>query len=999
MKQCTHRGSEHDHHPIHTSHFYRLYLPYGDIAGGGGCEQVPVSADPTAQERVDWTLETDADLDGHVFSEVTQLNAGAVGDGTYLLAGAEGKYTTSTDGGHSWAALQTINGAGSVFLWGVAKDGPKEVAVGSAGALVVRNLDGGVPIECGSSENPKRYPGTGGAAQVSSLSQWHMPCGAATALGSTGMRDAATFGRGNFIAVGNDGKVAVSSNGVQGWTLLDDGDVCDPDNNAHDYRAVARVGSANVLVGTNGRVVLVQPAGIGPISAHTCTDISGSFTSTLGSEELFDVVADDFELQGAGSLVAGPDYQLNMAFLVVGDDGVAARATVTVPASTPLVSEPVGAPATIGGPIWDDTKLLGVWSDDRTRVVVGEGGLVFTQPKEEAFEDPTLWTSETPDGSVHFAAVTGDAVDYLLVGYETVGGSTVGSVYTGQQDVLSCPPVVAPVAKAYNPPPDFIPPDTDTDPDTDVELADLDAGCLDVDTDGLDTEDIVFGPLHPLGPRELIELPPDTDTNDSDTDGPWVPFKVLSLATDAEATISPLFGALMYRLNFVDWRDPGDPQHHHVDFLSLGNTPYGGLSARKEPATRPLRPNPSGSNFVIDGGPYFGSPAYWRPSHGSFVDLFTGWGVNPGVHAFAWSSAGPSWQGSVDGADTCEANLSAWPSSEGPDDTDDTDDDPFEVDLFRDSILSFTRFRSDAGHDFTDDPESFRPGYEPRFQSMKHYVGSPCGNSICGPDPEDPNPGDTDPAPDPGFCASICCQDDGMGSYDEQDKTAGRPLYAPFAGKLYFAQEGEGNTAGATLQNACGDSTETDDTDIDDLSDWDGQVFLIHHTLNIAIELDHVRGCLVSPDNRGPVSVARGERIATASAWVNWDLAVWVNDEADRWRLVSYFDLLPEPLYDLYERDLGFAPRTQRSRNNPVIPMDERDRCPLEPDYDTDHNGTVDSAADEIGVPLVCSAVDCAQDTADTANIVARSLPRRTKLIPTAWRPYRYDGPQFCVSP
>ncbi len=95
---------------------------------------------------------------------------------------------------------------------------------------------------------------------------------------------------------------------------------------------------------------------------------------------------------------------------------------------------------------------------------------------------------------------------------------------------------------------------------------------------------------------------------------------------------------------------------------------------------------------------------------------------------------------------------------------------------------------------------------------------------------------------------------------------------------------------------------------------------------------------------------------------------MYINDERDRWRLVSYFDIVPAPLYELlYEDGFGLAERGTVAHRSPTIPLWRRDRCPAKLDTtasfaDTDFDGTT---PDKVDLMSGCPE-DTDEDTGDT---------------------------------
>ena len=100
-------------------------------------------------------------------------------------------------------------------------------------------------------------------------------------------------------------------------------------------------------------------------------------------------------------------------------------------------------------------------------------------------------------------------------------------------------------------------------------------------------------------------------------------------------------------------------------------------------------------------------------------------------------------------------------------------------------------------------------------------------------------------------------------------------------------------------------------------------LLVVNHQGNVAFRLLHVESCL----ENGTV-VTAGQRVGRGSAWMEFDLEVWINSERDRWRAVPYFELLPDALYRIYVAKFGLAPRGSGLPRDPIIPLEQRDACP-----------------------------------------------------------------------
>src|SRR5690606_36216618 len=97
-------------------------------------------------------------------------------------------------------------------------------------------------------------------------------------------------------------------------------------------------------------------------------------------------------------------------------------------------------------------------------------------------------------------------------------------------------------------------------------------------------------------------------------------------------------------------------------------------------------------------------------------------------------------------------------------------------------------------------------GYDPRFQSMKHYVQGACQPEGCEV-PVGYQAGDS-------VCGSVCCS----GSVEQ---VKGMPLFAPFDGRLYLAWALPED--GSDLPPALTFKSSTCDGDPDDVEMHDGE--------------------------------------------------------------------------------------------------------------------------------------------------------------------------------
>jgi hypothetical protein len=768
-----------------------------------------------------------------------------------------------------------------------------ELAVGEGGLLRLRRLDAAATEACGTAGD------------------WHPPCRldpGAIPSGVT-LRGAAPGGDDqSLLVVGDHGTVLrAETSDPERWTRLH----VPAWVQRHDLHAVARVGDANVVVGDHGFVLLVRQGASGEARLQEIDP------ALLGLDpddppDLLDVVADDVIVQtkwAARAREARLGYRAS--FLVVGDRGTVRRVTLPLRKPSTLASDVVVVEAPPSPP-WGTTRLRSVWSDDEARVVAGEHGAFFVGMKGMPFAE-VVWTPGGPRGpeDVTYVDVVGAGRVRLAVGMH--GRSAV--TWRAERGVPTCSFQVDP-----------------SDHDAPVAL-DVWRTCLGgegpfpSDAFTLEGAALVWDGS-PLGDTADPDPAPTTAPAWFDEDG------VLHLDIPPDENRSTF-----WQMTVFDHRDPAAPVTLQVQL-----TPWAlaDRAASRNPWFR-FRSDLGGPALALDGRADLEREV--------MADIYTGWGVTaPGEH--------PSFVGTIVDEDPAPGA----PADQcGSGDEDDDVDGPARIrwswrthrfvpgfvpdmdatdtrdvvregnDPFQGVIAALSRLRSSVGQDYTDDVYGFAQGYLPRLATMKQYVQGACQvEATCIPGAE---------GSDGCSLADLCCRD-GVPGHDDK-----YPLYAPFDGRLFRMPAGGADPFDTTL---CGG---VQPVDVDDTLD---SIALVSHDDAVIVALDHVQLCRELPADG--LEVHLGERIGRGSRWHGGDVVVWVRETTGERRLVSYWDLLPAPLYRIYQSAFGMAERGSGEVGDPVILASVRDACPLSP------------ALDELTGPGVVPRLVCAPTCAEEAR-------------------------------
>lgn len=853
--------------------------------------------------------------------------------------GSGGANATTNDGGTSWSAQ--VLGTGNILagarrldrmvLVGAAPDS------GSGPELQVRDLDGDDDYSC---------PGRGSIDQT----ELHRAC---LQYGSSGLdvlgrdlRGVAPWKRDGFLAVGSEGLMLGTMEPLDGgsslgpypsWHHVDPTQVPLCDTNAvlssfdvelHD---VARVGPSVIAVGEAGAVWLWRWK---EKRLHGCweeVELGSEFASTT----FYGVTADEtYEFMEFVD-EPGQPYRINktLSALIVGESGVALRLVIRVDeADDPGVDFTLEQVDSTG--LWDDADLHAVSSDDRTRVVVGDDNTLFMLPASSSWADASMWIKREPPGNPNrsFRGIASDGVRYVVVGEQEddtdADTDSTGVIAVGQEDVHEC-------TLYYT--------DSDTDPLATASVA-ARGDCL-PPTGALATEDVVWTAFSRREPELLLAMH-DTDAT-WDTDGTltWLPRKSIA-STYFDGAIrffrtTVLVGAgaaaESYRLTMIP--DIGDPLISELAVSSrLLRLPVDGETYTFNPEVGPLDEAPlhlklRQRQLWVD--------EQWVDA--KFVDVLTGFEINKGLdyHLDSPSDSedtdGRSYnaarfainRGVVGGGSEDECGpLPAVDYEElhtggsEPDDNttpncgtpDDNDEDPcYQSDFY---LARMSRLRGGSGHEYADMYEAVGEGKQWRYHSMKHYMVGECTSELAA-------------SGDPDWVAACCVSEDAP-------SPVRLPLYAPMDGTLHLYPGTGGGTgnSGVPSREQCG----FPEPEGEPFPPGDVQIVFISTDGSIAMLFEHVSSCVAFPSAEGVV-VEAGDRIGEWSAHRTFDIITFLRDEEDRWRLISYFDLLPPELYGMYRKRFGLASRGSGAANDPVISLKERDRCPMRPRTDTDVSG------------------------------------------------------------
>ncbi|HMV65651.1 MAG TPA: hypothetical protein PKA64_02280 [Myxococcota bacterium] len=686
-------------------------------------------------------------------------------------------------------------------------------------------------------------------------------------------------------------------------------------------------------------------------------------------------------------------------------------------------------------------KFYGLWTDERTRTVVGDNGLtstsrrpiVLTLARTEDFGTSPLWLDRSPAGSdpIVLTGVASNSSYYAAVGVNTSNGD--GVVYRGHEAVVQCSVRAAMGSGTWTV---SLRPCLEGTPaiggatqlqagDALVSLteggemtfADTDISPLGGDTD-LDTDlhvEIGQDPKSRLQTWELslVGLGDTDDTNDTDDTDIF----------QVEVSVVPdLAGNVTLTGEVFTCRFP-DPPTSFDGFRDLiYETTWRRDSLQFFPSTisryRLYRDTGEGIPYQV---PAIAGHPELSPQ--AFADILTGWMVDdrddttPEQRDTNLDPLNNAWCPQAQLVGLEEDGLEWADSDEPATDIDLTGSGPERL------LYGISRYRNIIGHSMADDYEGFRDGMEWRYMRMRNDFFGLCER---GPGPpqapeghaaywtetccrtrgeewaEDANTdGDTDwedtlpeaedtddlvpdttlyfdvfaPVdgtvyllPDPGEVAPCPCENDMDAGEDRCDVCTGEggtPGVDCISRDLIVDNYGAGGDESAPCNFLDGAPRKASRLPAPSMN-----IAVVNHQGNVVFRMLHVESCL-----ENGTEVLAGQRVGRVSAWQEMDLEVWYNSDRDRWRAISYFELLPDALYAIYEAKFGFAPRGSEGPSDPIIPLEQRDACPGLPvddepaDVDTDTPGDTDPTPlehpDPAPLQLGCEALDFADAGGD----------------------------------
>lgn len=983
-------------------------LSCSEFEGGG----VAQTQDPTTRERVTWTSGTMASLvtlfdDVDMFDWVDRDAVTAFQAYGYKTGSAPGKmYELDLDPNGAPPVNQTFSGL-AMRIRGSAHNGGRHVLVGQVPA-----------------------PGTAGkimtcsdAATASSPCEEPPVSGAPPLWGAVGVAPTDTFVA--VVPIEHDGFMAVGRNSVWMTRRIDatslpaTHDLATWDDVTADvqalfggtmpaFNAAARVGEAVVMVGDGGAVAVWRPKPPRLVTALPAPawlpwvriDLHQAGDTT--DPDLLSVAADEVQnLQVVDSLAEwGNDKFLRTrGWVLVGArggvvtrfdvrtgeilPGGAASLTTTYPPEH-LERFTVTTNTCTVGDLSRAFDIYAIAVDDRTRVFAGTCGMVFTMPQRVPF-NPTYVEAHPPGtvgnlvtNTIVWRGVASDNTQLLLVGggQNSTGGGA-GLVWRGVPDFISC------AVQASNP----------TVPGI--------AGHTMAATECVSTEQTMpyAAFLQTVAnPTQIVfTTPAATAVANGDKEPEQ---NVAQLATTPSSwtltfptvDIDP-FSAWNVTTKVI----PNGQAPREVDISLFPNPPIPGFNVY----TALVEDFVAGRDLMTFTGAQVKRP-FGPEGHVRSVithDLFTG------VH----------WDGAafVPPAIPIEAEPPALGSTGAT--CTDTRRDQWVAHDVSTEIGGFSRLRSAAGHAYTDDYEALDEGKGWRFQSMKHYIHGLCYEA---------------PGHAPGNWDEQCCVA-GDGDDSLVTDTTLIDLYAPFEGTAYIlpnpqrAMAGEpppvasdiladntwrdlyfylGGSRATEAANSRSCSYFNDDEPFVTVPPAEppqppeppasllpkdrGILALVHPSHNVILVLDHAEWCWdeTTPGGDDPNTpeeepayghhVAAGTRLGRFSKQGVTEVAMWVNDRGNRWRLVSYFDELSDDLYKLYFeaapgagkfQGFGFEARPAAGDGNAVIPLAERDACPLTlmmiDTLSTSHpdHAELTPQCDTMSVPPGTNSLTCAQ--------------------------------------
>jgi hypothetical protein len=873
------------------------------------------------------------------------------------------------------------------------------------------------------------------------------------------LRAVARHGRDGFMAVGDDGLILRTVPDEKGrhdvatWTVVRPpwmaadvpDDTGDPDP---DLEEVIKLGTGNLIVGANGTAWLYRPVPPGfptDVGAGVEWDETVEWAQLdLGATGInlraaaADQVQDIIMPEASGSDWALQPYVDRIAHaLVVGDGGFVARFGVNLverdlneqgsetTAAAPHTCTPSLCTAydpfdlvAFNGTLIGTDNLHDVLSDDRTRMVVGDNGAVWTYPKSAPL-DLDLWWDRGPapvdEVEVNFKGIASDHGFYLAVGDRAVGSTTEGIAFVGASQVRTCT-VVGDFRRSWSADQDLATPPFQ--PQVSFSLA----ACLDeLNIEGTVSVSSRMA-MHAQGGS--TEVYPTSLSEDTDLPNDHVYHLTFPSADMNAGTRAPFF---VVNLD-VATPNPVDTDvtdRDQVEILVIPEFPPTD-SDGDWPSSLPTYADPeiTWAGYDYDDNP--GAEAFptWEQAiisvAGDFVDLVFG-RRNPTISAEGTPQSMEKLTGGSrvipadlwvdvltgldnngdnqfgyqnDVADRCAdwASLGTYHDQYVSWDCagtlptpafDCADNDPS---LGVESLVGgFSRFRNIQTHGYPDDYEREIGGGEYAYASLKHDFFGRCHHLAM--------PGEE--WPDIGFEDACCTPEEPLVPITESID-----IYAPFRARVMLIP-GPGSPPPANGQEVffpfpddyvsqTGDFADPLLNDPCPITNLDSITYgapadqyfsrLLGRTLlvwwpeettpaiekgwqgSVVMAIDNIDLCVPFNEEGDTPTVSvveAGDRIGTFSNHGTIDIAMWVNDQHDRWRYVSYFDMIPDNLYKIYVTKFGFTPRVGTStseQTNPIIPASERYyECPALPVVASRTDVFTPEDADEQSLGLLCT--------------------------------------------
>jgi hypothetical protein len=643
---------------------------------------------------------------------------------------------------------------------------------------------------------------------------------------------------------------------------------------------------------------------------------------------------------------------------VVGDDGVSANFTFDWNSFTGSFA-PDDIVLYTSNVVWGTADLRNVTVDERSRIVVGRDNTVFALPHEAEWDDTISWVDLEPPGNVteHYADVASDGTHIVVVG-QRVGSPSIGVSWPATESVREC---YVGVDVEYL---------DDSDLDTDYDHVDIDVD-LAAMKPAADCAPTLWAYVDdPVRVNAMLAFGDPERNRLTDDENPTLVGSTLSFTTEltdvvgSPTSIAEVF-PVSWRANLVE-DDGTDLTHYRVTMVRSDFYPFAELQGWRRDG---IFPRTGTTPYPLDEIPW---PDFQSSPDPVFVDLVFGVQADESDNEFVAS------QGIIldEAEDMCGfANVKDWayhPSGCSLSDltlcetqlTDRNPDDSAPNNDVIDFFSGVSRFRAASGHPFVDFAESLDEGMAWRSHTMKHYLFTRCdlvefedgSGGVC----TQLEPGCPAATIDADWEAQCCTED-----LDPEDgyrlPLVDRvPLYAPFNGTAFRIASYEDDRKPDREQGQSG--VADDCAMVDSEGEWREypdyaaklveMILLVSENGDMVLRLDHVESCLFDPaalptlidpaENVG-VEVEAGDRIAEAINAKQTDVVVYIRDERDAWRAISYFDLVPNGIYNLYKQQFDFGDRNTDPGENgfgdvddPIISLEDRDECPLAPKVQTD---------------------------------------------------------------